>query len=391
MIVEQGRAEARRGSGTTAACVLGDIDLVRALALADVGVAVMARAGAPSRYSRAAVELLEWADARTQPEVRVERLLEFGRRQRQPPSLFYDGDWDLLLISRHREQLATGLRFVVADAELVEALVDKERFADLADARGLPVPPSRRLVAGDTAAVHRELRFPVAVKPLTRHQGTWSGVTGEKAVRVQRPVDLDPLAERLAASGIEALVQEAVEGPESRIESYHVYVDAAGAIAAEFTGRKLRTHPAGYGYTTALEITDREDVRALGREIVERLELTGVAKLDLKRDDNGRLHLLEVNPRFSLWHHPGALAGVNIPAIVQADLTGIPRPPRREARPGVRWCSLAHDLQAARRDGLSIRQWLGWLARCEARSGFAWSDPLPLFRALAARSVASRR
>lgn len=389
MLNEPGRGG--RSAGNVAACVLGDIDLVRALALGGVHVAVMARATAPSRYSRATAEVLEWADARTQPELRVERLLQFAAGQRRPPSLFYDGDWDLLLISRHRDRLAAALRFVVADAALVEALVDKERFAELAEARGLPVPRARRLAAGDTAAARSDLRFPVAVKPLTRHQSTWSTLTTAKAIRVREPAGLEAVAERLASAGVDALVQEAVEGPESRIESYHVYVDATGGIAAEFTGRKLRTHPARYGYTTALEITDREDVRSLGREIVERLELTGVAKLDLKRDAEGRLHLLEVNPRFSLWHHPGAIAGVNIPAIVHADLMGLPRPPARTARAGVRWCSPGNDLRAARREGWSVPRWFGWVARCEARSGFAWDDPAPLLRGLAARLVAPRR
>ena len=54
--------------------------------------------------------------------------------------------------------------------------------------------------------------------------------------------------------------------------------------------------------------------------------LTGVAKLDFKRDRSGKLHLFEINPRFTLWHHAAAIAGVNIPALVYADLTGAPWP-----------------------------------------------------------------
>ena len=43
-----------------------------------------------------------------------------------------------------------------------------------------------------------------------------------------------------------------------------------------------------------------------------RLGLKGLVKLDFKRADDETLHLLEVNPRFSLWHHLGAVAGVNL-------------------------------------------------------------------------------
>jgi D-aspartate ligase len=50
--------------------------------------------------------------------------------------------------------------------------------------------------------------------------------------------------------------------------------------------------------------------------VLARLGVRGVAKLDIKRDDRGRLHLLEINPRSNLWHDPGAVAGVNLPAMV---------------------------------------------------------------------------
>jgi hypothetical protein len=91
------------------ACVLGEIDLVRALALAGIPSAVIARRSYPARYSRSAVTAFEWIDPWKDPNALVERLLEFGRAQPQPPVFHYDGDADLLLVSRHRAQLAGGV------------------------------------------------------------------------------------------------------------------------------------------------------------------------------------------------------------------------------------------------------------------------------------------
>jgi D-aspartate ligase len=311
----------------------------------------------------------------------VERLLEFGRAQPEPPVFFYDGDADLLLLSRNRTRLRDAFRFVVADHDLVEALVDKARFQDLAQQLELPVPRARRLSARDEPPGAADLRFPVVVKPLTLQGESWRPLTDTKAIHVESSAEMQALWPRLAETVPEVLIQEAVPGPETSIESYHVYIDAGGEIAGEFTGRKLRTHPPRYGYSTAVEITRSEEVTALGREISRRLGLRGVAKIDLKRGPDGRLYLLEINPRFNLWHHPGALAGVNIPALVYSDLVGIPRPATAPLRPGVRWCSLAHDLQAARSEGIPATRWLGWAIGCEAKSGFAWDDPLPLLRA----------
>lgn len=369
------------------ACVIGEMDLVRTLGLAGVPVASVARPGDPTRFSRFTREVVDWADPWMHPEVLVERLLDFARRQPQPPVLFYDGDWDLLMVSRHRARLAEGLRFVVADPELVEDAVDKRRFQALADRVGLRVPPARTLdPAQDPAADAAEVGFPAIVKPVTRQHETWRPVFRAKAARVESQAELDALWPRLAAAGIDVVVQRSVPGPERMIESYHAYVDAAGATVAEFTGRKLRTVPREYGYTTSLELTDDAGVRDAGREVLERIGLTGVAKLDFKRGPDGALYLLEVNPRFNLWHHPAARAGVNIPDLVYRDLVGLPRPRVGRVRAGVRWCNVPDDLVAARRDGVPLARWLPWALGAEAKAILSWDDPLPALGAVAWRA-----
>jgi D-aspartate ligase len=136
-----------------------------------------------------------------------------------------------------------------------------------------------------------------------------------------------------------------------------------------------------HGHSTALEVTDAADVKTLGRILVERLGLSGVAKFDFKRGPDGTLHLLEVNPRFNLWHHLGAMAGVNIPALVYGDLIGLPRPASVRARAGSRWCRVWEDLRAARAHGMPLLTWLPWALGCEAKSVVAWDDPMPLLGA----------
>jgi D-aspartate ligase len=357
------------------AWVLGAIDLVRALELAGIPVVVFAERQDPARYSRAAlagIEPLPGADAM------VERLLALASEQPEPPVLYYDNDWDLLLVSRHRDRLSQGFRFVAASEDLVEDLVDKTRFHALATQLGLPVPRSVRCSSRELD--EPGLRYPLVVKPVCRTGGVWGRVVEAKAAHVDDRAGLVALSAQLADTSIDLLVQEAIPGPESRIESYHVFVDEHGGTVGEFTGRKLRTYPRTYGFSTAVTITDDAEVRDLGRRICLMLELRGVAKLDFKRGPDGALKLLEVNPRFNLWHHPGALAGVNLPALVHARLLGRPAPADPVARGGVTWCS-AHDLKAARAEGLGVLRWLRWAVACDAISGFAWDDPFPIPRA----------
>jgi D-aspartate ligase len=357
------------------ACVLGDIDLVAALGKGGVRSVVVAPPNDPARFSRHVVGRLEPGDHWRQPETLVERLVTWAARQALPPVLYYQTDGDLLLVSRHREQLSTAFRFVVSDADLVETLVDKVGFAELAQRMGLPVPRSRRLCAGgspDTA----DLEFPLILKPVLRRDLVGMSIPG-KAVRVDTPDGLQNLWPRVTAAGIDVLAQHAVPGPESRMESYHAYVDQCGTVVADFTGAKLRTNPLEYGETTALRITSSEDVRRVGREVLARLGLTGVVKVDFKRDPTGRLQLLEVNPRFTLWNHPAAVAGVNLPLVVHADLLGFPRPPISDARVGVTWCHPAEDRHVAAARGMTRVQWLTFVARSDTRHAADLRDPLP--------------
>ena len=370
------------------ACVMGDMDLLQPLVAAGIACAVVTRPGVPSLYSRFTAARLPWDDFSSDPDALLAALASFGEvqganqdaNQGERPVLFYQEDAQLLFVSRHRERLAQTFRFVIAEATLVENLVDKARFQVLADRHGLPVPAAQPFhpVAAEPEDIG--LSFPLIVKPLTRLE-RWNAVFGRrKALEAKDAAALRTLWPQLLDAGVDLLAQELIAGGEAQIESYHCYVDRHGSVAGEFTGRKIRTYPVAYGHTTALEVTATADVQRLGRTVVERLGLTGVAKLDFKRDRTGKLHLLEINPRFTLWHHPAAVAGLNIPALVYADLTGQRRPASLRAKPGVRWCRAWTDYPAARAAGVPLTTWLSWVYGCEAKSALSWHDPMPFLR-----------
>ncbi len=135
-----------RGAATTqaVACVMGDMDLLRPLVLAGVPCAVVTRPGVPSLYSRYAQSHLVWDDYSKDTEVLVDALVRFGKAQPERPVLFYEEDSQILLISRFRERLKEAFRFVIAEAKLVDDLLDKGRFQLLAERHGFAVPVGRR-------------------------------------------------------------------------------------------------------------------------------------------------------------------------------------------------------------------------------------------------------
>jgi D-aspartate ligase len=359
------------------ACVIGDMDLVRPLGLAGVRCVAAGPTGPETRWSRYTSGSIELPDLWEEPDLVVEALVEFASAQESAPVLYYQKDPAALAISRHRDRLARHFRFVVPEAGLLEDLVDKERFQRLAREVGLPVPPTVTGTVGvDPAPIH-DVPFPIAVKPALRSRpnDTWVPVArGQKAIRCERAADLENLWERPELDGVVLLVQQYIGGDEDRIRSYHAFVDESGRTVASFTGRKIRTWPLDHGQSTAVEIVHDPLVVEVGQSILSSLGFRGVAKVDLKADDSGRLHLFEINPRFSLWHHPGAVAGVNIPDAVYRTLTGRPVPPT-VARAGVRWCQIWGDHRAARVSGLGALAWLRFAASAEARRAAHLDDP----------------
>ena len=385
-------AAQRQRTGLPFACVIGDLSMVRALGRCGIPVAVATPAPGSdvtrSRYCRAVVEIPDVVD---DPAGAVRAIVAWARQQAHAPVLFYQGDHDLLALSRHRAELAPHARCLLPPADLVENCVDKLRFAALAVRLSLPVPRSRLLHRGSAA---REIGawncFPCVLKPAVRTRWSESplvrraGTSGQKVLHVRDRAELEALVPLIDGQQTDFLLQSYIAGGEDRIVSYHAYVRPGGETVAEFTGRKLRTAPRRYGLSTYVEITDEPAVKAQGRTAVERLRLSGVVKMDFKQDGDGRLHLLEVNPRFNLWHHPGSLAGVCLPELVYRDCLepGSARP-ARAVRPGVRWLKARDDWRALACDpgpqDPSLARWLWQAVTATVNEDLLWRDLRPAF------------
>ncbi len=205
----------RRAASGPPAVVLGDIDLVRPLAREGIRCAVFAARYDPVHLSRQVFKRLEFNDPWARPEAVVQTILRFAGEEEAQPVLMPQGDGELLVVSRHRERFAERCSFVLADANLIEDLVDKARFLDLARRLELPVPAAERVHPARMDVGEIGLRYPLIVKPLLRNPELWRPVAGcAKAVDVPNKAALTRLWARMSeVEGLEVLVQEQSRAP----------------------------------------------------------------------------------------------------------------------------------------------------------------------------------
>ena len=382
----------------TPVVLLGGLNVVRALGLAGIPVIIASSArrtpSMASRYCSGVIELPPIGDR----EAVVEALLRAAPRFGERVPLFYDNDDRLALVQDYRAALAPHYALLLNEPELGEALLEKSRFQEFAERHGLPVP--RRI---EWQALEAE-RGPVLVKPKTRTAWDHSSIRlqlfgGAGKARIfanGAQARAHPLAAQLAA---QLSFQEYVPGGDDSIWSLHGFAAPGGELLEWFVGRKIRTYPALTGDSSYLRLARDERLVALGREIAQRIGLTGIFKMDFKRSaTSGRYYLLEINTRFNLWHYLGACSGVNLPRVAYDFLTKAERPVHAEARTDHRWLCLHYDWRAfkeARRKGsLTLGAWLASLAHLPMIYDlFSWSDPKPFLRhwAIRIRAAAARR
>lgn len=369
------------------AVVIGDMDLVRPLGTEGIPCIAAGPTRQETRWSRYTSGGLDLPDLWNQAEDVVDALVSYGEQQDKPPVILYQKDPAVLALSRYRDRLKPVYSLVLPEREIVEDLVDKRRFQGRSHEIGIPVPKAIFSRPADgTPNVLAEMRPPFVVKPVLRNQTetAWGPVArGAKALLCETLDDLQQLWHRPELSDLTLAVQEYVPGDETHIVSYHTFLTDEGVRIGEFTGRKIRTLPKEFGQSTSVEITDDGEVRALGRAVLDGFGFTGVAKVDMKRGPDGKLHVLEVNPRFNLWHHPAAHAGVNIPAAVYRYLVNGDDSPLPKATPGVRWTQVWGDARAARRNGVPLIAWLQEVRHSETRRAAHLDDPGSMLGALA--------
>jgi D-aspartate ligase len=295
-------------------------------------------------------------------------------------------DESLELVARSRRELQElGYRPIEANDEVLLAMLDKERSYRLAEQAGVGVP--RRFVLESPADIDAHLEasgvgFPCALKPLYSHLFARRFGASAKVILLPDRAELERVAGDLSSLGSKMMVTEIIAGPENAYVSLYTYLDERGEPLMQFTKRKLRQYPTGFGIGTYHVSTLDPEVARVGLQFCQGVKLRGVACVEFKKDArDGRLKLIECNHRFTLAGELLRHSGVNLPVLAYSRLTGGPAPSMSAYRSGVRLWVPRTDAKAfreyRRRHELTAAQWIRSLLHPQHFPAFDASDPGP--------------
>jgi D-aspartate ligase len=265
----------------------------------------------------------------------VEALVELGDAVGQPMPLFPTHDEHLNALARNLEHLGDRFRYPFPSWSVIEPLQSKRRQLEAAEAIGLSVPQTLHpRSAAEARAAAEEMGYPVLVKP--SDNVVFKRIYRRQAFFCSDGAELDRAYG--LAEPYEPMVQEFIPGGDDCLWTFGTYIAADGEVLAQFSGRKLRQTRRNMGSARIGEAVWDDEVVDAGVAILRELAFYGIAQVEWKRDPrDGRLKLIEVNPRLWQWHELSALSGANIATTAYEDLLGLRPRAVRSNGDGRRW------------------------------------------------------
>lgn len=270
-------------------------------------------------------------------------------RSDQRPLLVPTSDVWIEAVMRALPGLQDLARVFPAYHDVAGTLLDKRAFHALCTEHGMATPGVWQ--AEDIAALRAlsdAIPFPCILKPALIHRAR-GYLRGRKVLLARTQTEYLAHVEAMP-DGLGAwLVQEIVPGAESQITLFGGYIDQAGQPRQCFTGRKLRQYPAGFGSASLVTSEPCEDTLRLTLDFLRKIGFRGICGAEYKRDPrDGRLKIIEINPRPTLWFQATHQAGCRIVEAAWRDMAGSEALPDATPRADVRWRYLLKDLASAR-------------------------------------------
>lgn len=253
-------------------------------------------------------------------------LLEMATEFAASPILLPTRDHDIEFLVKHRDALSSRFVIPLADTDVIDIAMNKDRLPSLAEQCGIALPESATITSpAQLETCAESFPFPAIVKPVYakqwRRPGIWDVVERQKAIQVDSAAELITLYRRIEPHDPVVIVQQYVPGPESSLVIFGSYCRPGGKVRAYFTARKRLQIPPLRGTGVIVEGLPIEQIVEPSQRLLATLGFSGISEIEYKiHDVTGVPYLIEINPRHWDQHHLGTVCGVNLTLEQYRDL-----------------------------------------------------------------------
>lgn len=241
--------------------------------------------------------------------------------------LFGCGDWYVDLITQYRDKLEDRYIIPYVSKELRDGLVLKDRFFEICDKLGVPVPETVVYDVSDPFDLGElSLEYPIYVKPASSADYHYVDFPGKRKVLfVHSREGLETLTNAMRDAGYtgKLVLQRPVLGDDSNMRILTTYSDQSGKVRMASFGQVLLEdkRPLALGNPVAIISRTNDDAVADAIRLLEHVGYTGVANFDIKVDErDGQYRFFELNSRLGRSNYYVTMSGQNVAKWLVEDL-----------------------------------------------------------------------
>lgn len=234
-----------------------------------------------------------------------EKIIEYQDHE-EPVILIACGDGYAELLSKHKEELQETFVVPYIDFDLLQRLINKESFYEVAAKFNLPFPATKIIKMVDYEAdnfMDVPFDYPIALKPAD--SVSWLDVHfvgRKKAFTIHDDAELQDIVTKIYENGYEGdlIMQDFIPGDDSNMRVLNAYVDKNHHVKMMCLGHPLLEDPTpqSIGNYVAILPEYNQKLYETVQNFLEEIEYTGMANFDLKYDSrDGEFKFFEINLR----------------------------------------------------------------------------------------------
>lgn len=236
----------------------------------------------------------------------MKQKIEEYKNHEEPVILIACGDGYAELLAKHKDELKDTFVVPYIQYDLLEKLISKEGFYEIAEKYGLPYPKTKIITMDDYKAdnyLNIPFDFPVELKP--EDPVSWLDVQFEgrkKAFTIHDQAELVDIVGKIYTNGYkeDLILQDFIPGDDSNMRVLNAYVDKNHKVKMMCLGHPLLEDPTpqSIGNYMAILPAFSQKLYDTVQSFLEKLGYVGMANFDIKYDQrDGEYKFFEINLR----------------------------------------------------------------------------------------------